>query len=39
MNQVYYHLEDGRIKHASKFKKVDIKVMNREHKINKLLND
>lgn len=39
INQVYYILEDGRVKHASFFRKVDIKVLNRDSKINQILNN
>ena len=38
--QVYYHTEDGRIKHASRFKKipyVEIKAFSREYKLNLIL--
>lgn len=38
IDQVYYHLKDGRVKHASFFKKVDIKVLKREFLINSVLN-
>jgi len=39
VDQVYFHLEDGRVKHATYFRKVDIKVMKREFTLNKILND
>jgi hypothetical protein len=38
--QVYYHTEDGRIKHASRFKKIpysEIKAFSREYKLNLIL--
>jgi len=38
--QIYYHTEDGRIKHASRFKKipyVEIKAFSREYKLNLIL--
>jgi hypothetical protein len=38
-NQAYYHLKDGRVKHASFFKKVDLKIFIRDYKISKILND
>lgn len=38
INQCYYYIDDGRCKHASFFKKVDIKMMSREYKLNNLLN-
>lgn len=34
--QCYYHLEDGRVKHAPLFKKCDIKQLNRDQKLSKL---
>lgn len=37
--QCYYHTDDGRVKHASFFKKIDIKTFNREFKINQILYD
>ena len=39
VDQVYFYLEDGRVKHATYFRKVDIKVMKREFTLNKILND
>lgn len=39
VDQVYFHLKDGRVKHATYFCKVDIKVMKREFTLNKILND
>jgi hypothetical protein len=39
VNQVYFHLEDGRVKHATYFRKVDIKLVKREFTLNKILND
>ena len=39
VDQVYFHLKDGRVKHATYFRKVDIKVMKREFTLNKILND
>ena len=39
VDQVYFHLEDGRVKHATYFRKVDIKVIKREFTLNKILND
>lgn len=35
--QCYYHLEDGRILHSSKFRHCDIKTLNRDKKINSIL--
>lgn len=37
--QVYYQTEDGLIKHASFFSRPDLKVLNREYKLNKLFDD
>jgi hypothetical protein len=37
IDQVYYILEDGRCKHASFFRKVDIKLIKREWLITQLL--
>lgn len=37
--QAYYKIDDGRTKHASFFRKVDIKVLNRDCKLNQILND
>jgi hypothetical protein len=34
--QYYYHLEDGRVKHCSLFKKCDVMQLNREYKLSKL---
>jgi len=39
INQVCYHLKDGRVRHASFFKKVDLKIFIRDYKISKILND
>ena len=39
MDQVYYTLEDGTTKHASFFRKVDIKLIKRDFILNKILND
>jgi hypothetical protein len=35
--QCYYHLEDGRIVHSSKFRHCNIKTLSRESKINSIL--
>jgi len=39
VDQVYYALEDGRVKHASFFRKVDIKLIKRDFILDKILND
>jgi hypothetical protein len=39
VDQVYYVLEDGRSKHATFFKKVDLKVIKRDYLLNSILND
>ena len=38
-DQVYYYLSDGRVKHASYFKRVNIKEIKRDYYLNKILND
>ena len=35
--QIYYHLKDGRVKHASFFKKVDTRVLKRDYLIDSIL--
>lgn len=37
VDQVYYHLKDGRVKHASYLKKVDIQVIKRDYLIDLIL--
>jgi hypothetical protein len=39
VDQVYYVLEDGRTKHATFFKKIDIKIIKRDYLLNSILND
>jgi hypothetical protein len=39
VDQVYYILSDGRVKHASFFKKIDIKTMKRDYLLNIILNE
>jgi hypothetical protein len=36
MDQVYFHIDDGRYFHASYFKKPDIKVLIRDQKLSQL---
>lgn len=35
--QTYYHIEDGIIRHGSKFQKLNIKSLLRKEKLNKIL--
>lgn len=37
--QAYFHTENGLIRHASFFRRVDIQVLNRDKKIEQLLNN
>ena len=37
VDQVYYILKDGRLKHATFFKKVDLKVIKRDYLLNSIL--
>lgn len=37
--QAYFHTEDDLVRHASFFRRVDIQVLNRDKKIEKLLNN
>jgi hypothetical protein len=37
--QAYFHTEDGLVRHGTFFKRVDIKVLNRDKKIEQLLNN
>jgi hypothetical protein len=39
VDQVYYILSDRRVKHASFFKKIDIKTMKRDYLLNIILNE
>ena len=40
VDQIYYILSDGRVKHASFFKKIDnIKIIKRDYLLNSILND
>jgi len=39
VDQVYYILSDGRVKHASFFKKINIKIIKRDYLLNSILND
>jgi hypothetical protein len=39
VDQIYYILIDGRVKHASFFKKIDIKIIKRDYLLNSILND
>jgi len=39
VNQIYYILSDGRVKHASLFKKIDIKIIKRDYLLDSILND
>jgi len=39
VNQIYYTLIDGRVKHASFFKKIDIKIIKRDYLLNILLDN
>ena len=36
VDQIYFHTEDGRAHHASKFRKVDLKTFIRDQKISQL---
>lgn len=37
--QIFYQIDDGRVKHATFFRRVDIKALNRDYKINQILNN